>query len=70
MATSTYTWEVRENLLTFHPDLHGCLTLDDVAAKLRETYPGWFVYRGGSHVALHRSAGNETRLLLVVETEA
>ena len=43
------------------------MSLDDVAANLRRMFPGWFVYRGGRHVALHANEGDERRLMLVTE---
>ena len=48
------------SLIKWYPDL------DTVARILHTWFPNWFVYRGGSHVALHRHDGSE-RLLLVVE---
>ena len=44
-------------------------TLDNVEASIRKGFSadeGWFVYRGGSHVALHRVSGGD-RVLLVAE---
>jgi hypothetical protein len=41
-------------------------SLDDAERLLRETYEGWFVYRGGNHVALHRASGGK-RVLLIEE---
>jgi hypothetical protein len=63
---TAYEWEVEENRLQFHPNLHGAFTLEQVESALLQQYPGWFVYRGGNHVALHRSKQAE-RLLLVVQ---
>lgn len=40
-------------------------SLDDAQAFLREAFAGWFVYRGGNHVALHRASG-QVRLAVVV----
>jgi hypothetical protein len=36
-------------------DIEECLDLDGVASRLRQRLPqrGWFVHRGGWHVALH-----------------
>jgi len=42
-------------------------TLDNVAAVLEEMLPGWFVYRGGSHVAVHLDKGSDQRVLMIVE---
>lgn len=64
-----YTWEVKECRLQFAPDLNKCFTLDAVKRKLLYDYPGWYVYRGGNHVALHRKDGDAERLLLIVEAE-
>ena len=63
---SLYQWKITEDKLTFRPDLAGCYTLDEVAARLRSEYHGWFVYQGAHHVALHRRE-NDDRLLLVTE---
>lgn len=41
-------------------------TLDDVYNRLLQVYPDWFVYRGGSHVSLHRDTQGD-RLALIVE---
>ena len=41
-------------------------SLDDVEKHLRHVFFGWYVYRGGNHVALHRSFG-APRALLVTE---
>jgi hypothetical protein len=62
-----YTWEVKECTLQFQPDLHQCFTLHHVERRLLQLYPGWYVYCGGSHVALHRASGDGERLLLIVE---
>ena len=43
------------------------MSLDDVASNLRRMFPGWFVYRGGNHVALHAIDGDARRLMLVTE---
>lgn len=49
-------------------ELARCFTLDECAAKLREVFKGWFVYRGGHHIALHRDSGiASARVLLLVE---
>jgi len=40
--------------------------LDDVEAFMRVAFRGWFVYRGGNHVSLHRADGSP-RLLLITE---
>lgn len=41
--------------------------LDSYEAALRSQFPGWFVYRGGKHVALHRTrAWSGKRLILAV----
>ena len=42
-----------------------CETLDEAEANLRALFDGWFVYRGGNHIALHRDAQTEERALLV-----
>jgi len=60
-------YEVTENKLCLGPDLCGCFTLDQVEARLRQEYRGWFVYRGGRHVALHRQWGDNERLFLAVD---
>lgn len=38
--------------------------LNDAEAFLREAFRGWFIYRGGNHVALHRASG-QTRLAVI-----
>jgi hypothetical protein len=63
---TAYEWEVIENRLKFHPNLHGAFTLEQAESALLKQYPGWFVYRGGNHVALHRTK-RSGRLLLVVQ---
>jgi hypothetical protein len=40
--------------------------LNDAEAFLRQAFHGWFIYRGGNHVALHRASG-QTRLALVLD---
>lgn len=42
-------------------------TLEQVEAELKAWFKGWLVYRGGSHVALHRTPGDSRRALLVTE---
>ena len=42
-------------------------TLDDAERYLRAVFFGWFVYRGGNHIALHRKAGDDRRVLIVTE---
>jgi hypothetical protein len=36
-----------------------------VAAALREMFPGFFVFTGGHHIAVHSDSGSNDRLLLV-----
>jgi hypothetical protein len=43
-----------------------CQDLDQVAGRLKAAFPGWFVYRGGSHVALHVSTAS-ARVAIVTE---
>jgi hypothetical protein len=43
-----------------------CRSLDDAAQWLK-CLAGWFVYRGGSHVALHKASGEARRILFVTE---
>lgn len=40
--------------------------LDQAEAEIRGWFGNWFVYRGGNHVALHRSKDDDRRILLVV----
>jgi hypothetical protein len=59
-----------DEVLAVRAALNGCrqlASLDEVEANLRALFRGWFVYRGGSHVALHRTAGDDRRVLLVTE---
>ena len=46
-------------------------TMDRAEAELRAWFPvkdeGWLVYRGGHHIAIHRTAGDDRRCLLVTE---
>jgi hypothetical protein len=42
-------------------------TLEAAAYTLQCFASSWFVYCGGSHVALHRAAGDERRVLIVTE---
>lgn len=44
-----------------------CRTLDEAEEKLKEFFHGWFVYRGGNHVAMHRTSGDDRRILFVTE---
>lgn len=39
--------------------------LDAIANSLRAWLPDWFVYRGGSHVALHRNAASGSPRLVI-----
>lgn len=39
-------------------------TLEDASNWLRN-FPAWFIYRGGSHVALHKASGDPRRIMLV-----
>lgn len=41
-------------------------TLDVAEQHVRNRLPGWFIYRGGSHVAIHRRSGAD-RIGLVTE---
>ena len=46
----------------------GCRAADDldsVEVTLRFYFRNWFVYRGGNHVALHRTADDDRRVLIV-----
>ena len=45
-------------------DVHDC-TLDFVETHLRRVFRGWFVYRGGNHVALHRTVNDDRRVMIV-----
>jgi hypothetical protein len=45
--------------------------LDQAESYLRQAFPGWFVYRGGSHVALHLVQGGfANRVLVITEPRA
>lgn len=44
-------------------------TLDEAERSIRAWLPGWFIYRGGSHVAIHTRSG-EPRIGLVTEATA
>jgi hypothetical protein len=47
----------------------GCMnmeSLDKACSELRAWFPGWIVYRGGSHVAVHRTSGGD-RLVFIVD---
>lgn len=41
--------------------------IDAAAAYLRENLPYLFVYKGGSHVAVHFASGDPERLALIVQ---
>lgn len=46
----------------------GCRAAEDLDAaetNLRSLFRNWFVYRGSNHVALHRTANDDRRVLLV-----
>jgi hypothetical protein len=45
-------------------------TLDEAAETLRSTFPSWFIYRGGNHVALHLASGDSRRVLVIHEERA
>lgn len=77
MANTTLTATL-ENITTLTQDERTALqavkagvkgsTLDNAEAFLRVAFSTWFVYRGGNHVALHRSkAADAPRVLLVAE---
>ena len=38
--------------------------LDDLHSEILHRFHGWFVHKGGSHIAIHRASG-EPRLLLI-----
>lgn len=43
-------------------------SLDAAEAFLRAHFANWFIYRGGSHIALHRTPGSDSpRVLIVTE---
>ena len=42
-------------------------TLDRAQEELRAWFPDWFIYRGGHHIALHRTANDERRCLLITD---
>lgn len=39
-------------------------SLDRAREELACWLPGWLVYRGGSHVAVHRQSGDDLRVIL------
>ena len=39
--------------------------LDHAEAEMRGWFGGWFVHRGGGHVALHRVKGDRLRVAIV-----
>lgn len=47
-------------------DQRPAATLDEAERSIRAWLPGWFIYRGGSHVAIHRRSG-EPRIGMVTE---
>lgn len=38
--------------------LKGCQNLYEAEIALMKEFPGWFVYHGGNHVALHAASGS------------
>ena len=69
MRKPQYTVKQWSSEIPTPPKFWGCVTLDDVKNRLLEVYPDWFVYRGGSHVALHKTAEPDSdRLGLIIET--
>lgn len=46
---------------------HQCKSLDDAEKQLRFYFKGWFIYRGGNHIAMHRASGDDRRVLFVTE---
>jgi hypothetical protein len=44
----------------------GVYGLSAAAAFLAKALPGWFIYRGGNHVAIHRDAGSKSRRIAIV----
>lgn len=42
-------------------------TLDEVEKKFRFYFSGFFIYRGGSHIAVHRVSGDSRRVLFIGE---
>lgn len=76
-----YEWTIEESI--YDPDtlsiivnfLTAAFTFDDCARRLFEMFPGWFVYKGDNHIALHRQSGEvlatdgtdlNPRLLMIV----
>jgi hypothetical protein len=44
-------------------------TLDRVEAEIRAWFPNWFVYRGGCHVAVHRSKVHPRAAIVMADPE-
>ena len=43
-------------------------SLDHAQAEV-QGWTGWTLYRGGNHIALHRVAGDDKRILIITEGE-
>lgn len=58
------------NVIAVINDTTTAMTLDRAEQLLQVTFTdaGWFVYRGGHHVSLHRIGGGD-RVMLVAERE-
>ena len=41
--------------------------MDGVKVYLRRTFPAWFVYRGGNHVAIHAGQYDDRRIMIVTD---
>ena len=59
-------FEVVENLTGAEIDVSNLSTLDEVCRFVLDCFPRFFVYRGGSHIAMHQRTGSK-RLLLIIE---
>jgi hypothetical protein len=51
-------YEIIQDDVKIAAELVGCDTIDDLKKRLEALFPGeaWWVYKGGSHVRLHRFA--------------
>ena len=41
------------------------LSMDEAFHYLRQELPAWFVYRGGSHIAIHSKPGDCRRIVII-----
>jgi hypothetical protein len=44
----------------------GVESLEAAYSFALKALPGWFIYRGGNHVAIHRDAGSKSRRVAII----